>query len=156
MAVPVVTHTDHGAIQSAHGREQSGGSVPLVIVGHGPAAPLLPRKSRLRAVQRLDLALFIGAQHDGVFRRVEIEPDDGLQLLGELGIVADLERTGQVRLQTMPMPDPAHALFAEASHSGHAARAPVGGVAGSVPDAADLVVSDPVQAGVMAVMAVAD
>jgi energy-converting hydrogenase B subunit Q len=29
-------------------------------------------------------------------------------------------------------------------------------MAGSVPDAADLVVSDPVQAGVMAVMTVAD
>jgi energy-converting hydrogenase B subunit Q len=29
-------------------------------------------------------------------------------------------------------------------------------MAGSVPDAADLVVSDPLQAGVMAVMAVAD
>jgi energy-converting hydrogenase B subunit Q len=29
-------------------------------------------------------------------------------------------------------------------------------MAGSVPDAADLVISDPVQAGVMAVMAVAD
>jgi energy-converting hydrogenase B subunit Q len=29
-------------------------------------------------------------------------------------------------------------------------------MAGSVPDAADLVVSDPVQAGVMAVMAIAD
>jgi energy-converting hydrogenase B subunit Q len=29
-------------------------------------------------------------------------------------------------------------------------------MAGSVPDAADLVVTDPVQAGVMAVMAVAD
>jgi energy-converting hydrogenase B subunit Q len=29
-------------------------------------------------------------------------------------------------------------------------------MAGSVPDAADLVVSDPVQAGVMAVMGVAD
>jgi energy-converting hydrogenase B subunit Q len=29
-------------------------------------------------------------------------------------------------------------------------------MAGSVPDAADLVVSDPIQAGVMAVMAIAD
>jgi energy-converting hydrogenase B subunit Q len=29
-------------------------------------------------------------------------------------------------------------------------------MAGSVPDSADLVVSDPVQAGVMAVMAIAD
>ena len=29
-------------------------------------------------------------------------------------------------------------------------------MAGSVPDAADMVVSDPIQAGVMAVMAIAD
>jgi len=40
----------------------------------------------------LDLALFIGAQHDSVFRWVEIETNNGLQFLGELGIVADLER----------------------------------------------------------------
>src|SRR4030042_1023618 len=68
MTVPVVVHADHGALQSAHSREQSGGSVALVVVGHGSAAPLLQRKSRLRTVQRLDLALFIGAQHEGVLR----------------------------------------------------------------------------------------
>jgi len=50
--------------------------------------------------------------------------------LGELRIVADLERARQVRLQTMPMPDSPHALFAEASGLGHAAGAPVGGIAG--------------------------
>jgi len=91
MTVPVVAHADHGAIQRAHGREQGGGSVALVVVGHGSAASLLQRKTGLCTVQRLDLALFIGAQHDGVFRRVEIETNDGLQFLGELGIVADLE-----------------------------------------------------------------
>jgi protein-histidine pros-kinase len=31
-----------------------------------------------------------------VFRRVQIKPNDGLQFLGELGIVADLERPRQV------------------------------------------------------------
>ena len=84
MTMPVVAHADHGAIQRVHGREQRGGSVSLVVVGHGSAAPLLQRQPGLRAVQRLDLALLIGAKHDGMFRRVEIEPNDGFQFLGEL------------------------------------------------------------------------
>ena len=41
--------------------------------------------------RRLDLALFVSAQHDGVLGRVEIETNNGFQFLGELGIVADLE-----------------------------------------------------------------
>jgi hypothetical protein len=47
----------------------------------------------LGAVQRLDLALLIHAQHDGAFRRVEIETNDRLHLLGELGIVTHCECT---------------------------------------------------------------
>ena len=130
MTVPVVAHADHGAIQSAHGREQSGGSVALVVVGHGSAATLLQRQPRLRAVQRLDLALLIGAQHDGVFRRIEIKPDDGFQFLGELRIVADFERARQVRLQAMFVPDATHALLTEARRLRHRAGAPVGRVGG--------------------------
>src|SRR5450755_2925304 len=41
MAVPVIAHADHGAIQSIQGREQSSGSVALVVVGHGSATSLL-------------------------------------------------------------------------------------------------------------------
>ena len=93
MAVPVVAHADHGAVESAHGREQSGSSVSFVVVGHGPTAALLQWQAGLRAVQRLDLALLVGAEHDGVLGRVEIETHDGFQFLGELGIVADLEGT---------------------------------------------------------------
>ena len=58
--------------------------------GGGSLAPLLKHQARRRAVQRLDPAIFIGAQHDGVFRRVQIDPDGGLRLLGELGIVGNM------------------------------------------------------------------
>src|ERR1035437_9723395 len=133
MTAPVVAHADHGAVQSAHGREQRGGSIALVVVGHGSAAPLLEWQPRLRTVQRLDPAFLVGAQHDGVFRRIEIEPNDGLQFLGELGIVTQLEGARQVRLQAMLMPDPPHTFFTDARCLRHGARAPVSRVIRRLP-----------------------
>ena len=62
--------------------------------------------------------------------RIEIEPHDGLQFLGELRVIANLECAHQVRLQAMFMPDPPHALFADATGLRHGAGAPVGGVVG--------------------------
>src|ERR1039457_6214831 len=41
MTVPVVAHADHGAVQSAHGREQRGRSVSFVVVSHRPTAAFL-------------------------------------------------------------------------------------------------------------------
>ena len=72
---------NYGAVEHAERGEQGGGAVPLVIVRHGLAAPGLDRKSRLGAVEGLDLALFVNRQHHCMGRRIEIEPDD----VGELG-----------------------------------------------------------------------
>ncbi len=72
-------------------RKQRRRSVPFVVVSHGSAAPLLERQAGLRAIQRLDLALLVGTEHDGMLRRVEIKPDDGFQFFGEFRIVADFE-----------------------------------------------------------------
>jgi hypothetical protein len=47
--------------------------VSNVIVGNTPS---IKRQHRLRAFRRLNLALLVNAQHDGVIGRVEIEPDD--------------------------------------------------------------------------------
>ena len=44
-------------------------------MSHGAATPFLQRQAWLGAVQRLDLALFVGAEHDGMFWRIEIELD---------------------------------------------------------------------------------
>jgi len=60
------------------------------------SAPSERQPRRVRS-QRLDLALLVGAQHDGVFRRIEIEPDDGLQFYSaNVEIVTQLEGARQV------------------------------------------------------------
>src|SRR4051812_12452643 len=94
---------------------------------HGAAPPLLQRQSWLRPIQRLNLALFIDAQHDGVLGRAEVEADNGLQFLGKLRIFADLEALYQVRLEPVGMPDPPHSGLAHANGSSHGPRAPMGG-----------------------------
>lgn len=63
----------------------------FLVVGHGPSPASLQRQTRLSAVQRLHLALVVNAEHDRVFRRAQLKPDDGLKLLRKKGVVADLE-----------------------------------------------------------------
>jgi hypothetical protein len=50
---------DHAAVLGVHGGKQNSGSVPLVVVGHGPTTPLFPGQARLGAIQRLDLTFFV-------------------------------------------------------------------------------------------------
>jgi hypothetical protein len=51
------------------------------------------------AIQRLNLALFVGAQHQRMLRRVEVETDNVFQFLGERRIVAGLEGLHAMRFQ---------------------------------------------------------
>jgi hypothetical protein len=57
-------------------------------VGHGAAAPLLDRQSRLCSLQRLNLAFLVCTKDDGMLGRVKVEPDDGFQLFRKFRIVA--------------------------------------------------------------------
>ena len=91
VAVALHAAANYGAVEHAEGGEQRGGAVPLVIVRHGLAAPGLDRKSRLGAVECLDLALFVNRQHHCMSRRIEIEPDDVRELGGKAGIAGALE-----------------------------------------------------------------
>ena len=50
---------------------------------HRARAPLLQRQAGLRAVDRLDLTLFIDGQHDGVRGRIGLQADDVAQLGNE-------------------------------------------------------------------------
>ena len=61
IAVAVVLHVaaDHRAVEHIERGEERSGAVTLVIVGHRPAAPLLQRQSRLRAIERLDLTFLV-------------------------------------------------------------------------------------------------
>ena len=80
MAVALHTATDHLAFEHVEGGKQRGRAAPLLIMRHGAGSPLLHRQTRLGSVERLDLALLVDRQHDGVRRRIDIEADNLAQL----------------------------------------------------------------------------
>ena len=96
LLMPVALHVaaDDGAVEHVEGGEQRRRAVALVVVRHGAGAALLHRQSRLGAVERLDLALLVDREHDGVGGRIDVEADDVLELLGELRVVRQLEACG--------------------------------------------------------------
>ena len=138
MAVALHAAADHGAVEHAEGGEQGSRAVPLIIVRHGLAAPGLDRQSRLGAVERLDLALFVDRQYHGVGRRIDprvrpmagpragAKPDDVGELGGKAGIARALERAQPVRLKFVRPPDALHRTQRDAVGFGHRSPGPVG------------------------------
>ena len=94
LLVPVPLHAlaDDRAVEHVQRGEQGGGAVADVVVRHGASAALLHRQPRLRPVERLDLGLLVDREHEAVGRRIDIQPDDGAQLLGEAGSLESLKR----------------------------------------------------------------
>ena len=90
--MPVALHVaaDDGSVEHVHRRKQGRRPVPLVVVGHGSGAAFLERQAGLGSVERLDLALFVDAEHDGVRRGISIEPNDVAQLLDEGWVIGQL------------------------------------------------------------------
>ena len=84
--------------------KQAGGAMAGVIVGaaRGQARP--HRQQRLGAIKRLNLRLFIHAQHQRPLGRVQIEPNNVGQLAVEVGVGAELEGLDPMRLQTVLAP----------------------------------------------------
>src|SRR5262249_8327662 len=56
-------------------------------------------QQRLRAIQGLDLALLVDAQHQRPVRRIQVQPDNVPDLLNEQGVFRQLEGLGAMRLQ---------------------------------------------------------
>lgn len=77
------------------------------------------------AVERLDLALLVDRQHDGVSRRIDIEADDVAQFIDELRIVGELELAPAVGLQPVRLPDATHRTRADAGRGRHHVGGPV-------------------------------
>src|SRR2546426_6809304 len=76
MAVTSHAVADHLAVEHAERGEEGGRSVALVVVGSGSEPALLHRQTRLGAVESLNLALLVHAQHQGLVGRIQIEPDN--------------------------------------------------------------------------------
>jgi hypothetical protein len=127
LGVPILALTDDLAVQIVQRGKQRGRAVALVVVRHRLGATLLQRQARLRAIQRLDLALLVAAQHDGVLWRGHVQVDDVFEFLDEQRIARDLEAAHQVRLQAIGLPMAHHRTGTDLQDSSHLARAPVCG-----------------------------
>jgi hypothetical protein len=102
----------------------------LVVVREGCGAALLHRQAGLSSVERLDLALLVNRQNDGVVRRIDIKADDVAQLGDELRVIGELEPTHSVRLQAVGPPDALYRTDADPDRFGHGCARPMGGVLG--------------------------
>ena len=85
-----VQRADHLAAGEIERGVQAGGAVPLVVVGRPRRGAGQHRQDRCGAVERLDLALLIDAQHHRALGRGEVEADDVAHLVDEQRIAREL------------------------------------------------------------------
>ena len=88
MSVILHAAADDIAVEDVESREQRCGAVAFVVVRHRPSAAGLHRQPRLGAVERLDLALLIDREHDGMAGRIDVETDDVRDLGDELRVAS--------------------------------------------------------------------
>ena len=119
---------DDGPVEDVERSEQGRGAMALVVVRHGAEPALLQRQARLGAIESLDLALLVERKHDGVGRRIDIEPDHVAQLVDEVRIVRELELPITVRLKPVRLPDAPDRAGADAARPCHQIGGPMGGL----------------------------
>lgn len=128
MPVPWHAIAIDGAVERIQTREQRGGSVARVIMGHPGAATGAQRQTRLGSVARLNLALFIHAQDQRLVRRVQVKADDIREFFREARITAHLEGRDAVGPQPVLLPNVPHGRFADPLSLGHRPGAPMRGI----------------------------
>src|SRR3954470_1079709 len=125
MTVSWHTGPNHRPVQRIECREQSSSPVALVVMGHRATATWHEWQSWLRSVECLNLALLIDREHQGMLGGIQVKTNDIVQLLYELRISAQLERSRQMRLQAVTPPNTANRARAEPRGFGQTAGAPV-------------------------------
>src|SRR5262249_51797905 len=105
-------------------------AVTTVIMSPSLGLALLHGQQGLRAVEGLDLAFLVDAEHDRSVRRVHIQADDIPNLLDEERVVGEFERLRAVGFQPEGPPDPTDAGLRHTGAFGHPPSAPVSGVLG--------------------------
>lgn len=127
-----MTRRVHGggdaAIECVERREERGGTIAFVIMGHGLRTSFLHGQSRLGTIERLNLTLLIDGQDNRMLGWVEIEPDNINEFLFEVRIVGELEGACQVWLESMVPPDAQYRRRTQSRGFGHRAAAPLRGI----------------------------
>jgi len=115
--------------EHVEGGEQRCGAVALIIMHHGSAPARLQRQTRLGAVECLDLRLLIDRKHDGMGGRIDVEPNDILQLGHKLRVTREFETSDPVRLKLVHLPDPSNRAYADPNLLGYGRCSPMSGFA---------------------------
>ena len=95
----LVAAADDSAGGDVQGGEQRSRAVALVVVAASLDLTRPHRQQRLGAVERLDLRLFIDAQHQGAVGRIDIKPDNVAHLVDKQRVGRQFEGLGAVRFR---------------------------------------------------------
>ena len=104
MTMTTVTLPDDGPFGNVERSEKRCGPMAPIIVCHRTASAALYRQSRLRTIQRLNLALFVDAEHDRLVRRIQIQAYYVGQLFAKAWVCRELKRLDAVRLESVRIP----------------------------------------------------
>jgi len=118
--------SDNRTVQDVECGKQGGGAVPIVIVGYPIDVSQPHRQHRLAALQRLNLAFLVHAQHQCLVGGVEVESDHVPDLFDEKRVGREFEALAAVRLQPKEGEIAPHRAFGDAAVSRRGAHAPVG------------------------------
>ncbi len=116
---------DDGAIGGVKRSEQTRCPVADVVMGAFLGHAGHHRERRLGPGQSLDLGLLIYTQDHGGFGRIEIQPDDVVDLVDELRIVGQFEPVSAVRFEVEGLPDPPNRGLGQSAAFGHLCPRPV-------------------------------
>src|ERR1700722_17389123 len=83
------------------------------------------RKSRLRAVQRLDGGLFVYAEYRGMARWIQIQPQNVLGLSLKIRVRTGHISSDSMWLQPRFVPDPHHRHMTHPDSAGHPSGRPM-------------------------------
>ena len=125
-AVATVKFADDLAGGHVQRSKQRGGPMSHVVMGTSLRYPRSQRQDRLCAIQRLDLALLVNAQHQGLGRRVQVKPDDIAHLVDKQRVRGELEGLGSMRLQPESAPHTTDRTLRELELARHGPRAAQG------------------------------
>ena len=127
--VPLPGHPDgHAGLDVERGVEV-GRPMPDIVVGVALDLPGPQLQHRLGVVEGLYLGFLVDRQHDRALRGPQVEADDVDGLFREGGVVADVERRGEVRAELRGLPYLPDEVRRQAGVLRHETRGPVRGLA---------------------------
>ena len=115
------------ALNFKRGKQRSG-PVTSIVMAASFDLTRPHRKHRLRAVQSLNLRLFVNTQNEGLGGRVEVQSDDIANLLDEKRVLGKFEGFASVGSQSKSPPNASYTGVAQSACFGHRTRTPMGRV----------------------------